>query len=83
MQSSVYLQHIRNTKRQLTRRIATRRLAYDLVQGIHGYIEPHAVEGWYRFFPHHLHRGYLLSADCLSICHNPCALLHPTAEEIL
>ena len=50
MPSTVYLQHIRTTKHQLKARIAQRRLAYDLVQGIHGYIEPHAVEGWYRFF---------------------------------
>jgi hypothetical protein len=64
MALTYYLDTIRRDKRRARMRRARRRLAYHLDYGVHGQAA-YEAPGWYRWFPHPLHRGDLVEAAAL------------------
>jgi hypothetical protein len=70
MTTLVFLHAIRRDKRRARMRRARRRLAYHLDYGVHGQAA-YEAPGWYRWFPHPLHRGYLVEAAALVLGPEP------------
>lgn len=48
-------------------RQSTRRIAYHLDYGFHGYVEPARTPGWYRFYLSENHPGWVPPAAALVI----------------
>ena len=69
MAATVYLNAIRQAKRQFRTARAQRLIAYHLDDGYHGEAEE-AAPGWYCWFPHPTHRGILVEAAALSLGSN-------------
>lgn len=67
MSTTAYHNQIRRAKRHLRQARATRRLAYHLDSGLHGEAAPTATPGWWRWYPHPSHAGWLVEAAGLVV----------------